>query len=83
MDDREEFAGVGALALDHWGVLQMLAESGIAAAIAGKPVGQQMRMGRDPRLRGGRLFALRKAPSSAPVAAGNTVMRAAPAKKPC
>src|SRR5712671_3472027 len=39
-----------ALALSSWthrGVLQMLAEGGVAAAIAGKPVGQQMRIGGD------------------------------------
>ena len=45
VDDREEFAGIGALALDHRGVFQMIAE--ISAAIAGKPVGQQMRIGGD------------------------------------
>src|SRR5437879_11225008 len=47
MDDREELAGIGAVVLDHRGVLQMLAEGGIAAAIAGEPVGQEMRPGRD------------------------------------
>jgi hypothetical protein len=47
MDDREELAGIGAVVLDHRGVLQVLAEGGVAAAIAGEPVGQQMRPGRD------------------------------------
>ena len=47
VDDREEFAGIGAVVLDHRGVLQILAEIGVAAAIAGKPVGQQMRIGGD------------------------------------
>jgi hypothetical protein len=40
VDDREELAGIGALVLDHRGVLQILTEIGLAAAIAGKPVGQ-------------------------------------------
>src|SRR5208337_3753284 len=83
MDDREELAGVGTAVLDHRGVLEVLAEAGIAAAIAGEPVGQEVRLGCDPRLRGGRLLALRKAPSSAPVADGSTAIRALPAKKPC
>ena len=39
MDDREELAGIGALVLDHRRVLQMIAEGGVAAAIAGEPVG--------------------------------------------
>ena len=47
MDDREEFAGIGAAVLDHRGVFQIRAETGVAAAIAGKPVGQQMRIGGD------------------------------------
>jgi len=47
MDDREELAGIGAVVLDHRGVLQMLDEGGVAAAIAGEPIGQQMRPGRD------------------------------------
>ena len=46
VDDREEFGGIGAVALDHRGVFQILAETGVAAAITGKPVGQQMRIGR-------------------------------------
>ena len=45
VDDREEFGGIGAVALDHRGVFQILAETGVAAAIAGKPIGQQMRIG--------------------------------------
>jgi hypothetical protein len=45
MADREELAGIGAHALDHRGMLQILAE--IGAAIAGKPIGQQMRIGGD------------------------------------
>src|ERR1700756_4756188 len=36
-----------ALALHHWGVFQIIAEIGIAAAITGKPIGQQMRFGGD------------------------------------
>ena len=47
MDDQEERAGIGAFVLDHRGVLQMLAEAGLAAAIAGEPVGQEMAPGRD------------------------------------
>src|ERR1700720_2241096 len=47
VDDREELAGIGAVVLDHRGVLQILTEIGVAAAIAGKPVGQQMRIGGD------------------------------------
>ena len=47
VDDREEFSGIGAVVLDHRGVFQILAEIGVAAAIAGKPVGQQMRIGGD------------------------------------
>ena len=45
VNDREEFAGIGAVVLDHRGVFQIVAE--IGAAIAGKPVGQQMRIGGD------------------------------------
>src|SRR5437764_13133983 len=47
VDDREEGAGIGGFVLDHWRVLQMLAESGVAAAITREPVGQEMRPGRD------------------------------------
>src|SRR5215469_4850694 len=47
VDDREEFAGIGAVALHHWGVFQITAEIGGAAAITGKPIGQQMRFGGD------------------------------------
>jgi hypothetical protein len=47
VDDREELAGIGAVVLDHRGVLQMLVEGGLAAAIAGEPVGQEMRPGGD------------------------------------
>ena len=61
-----------ALAPSSWitGVLA-LAEGGIAAAIA-----------RNPSVRGdpSRRSPLRKAPSSAPVAAGSTAIRALPAK---
>jgi hypothetical protein len=45
MDDREELADVSAVVLDHRCVLQMAAEIGVAVAVAGKPVGQQMRLG--------------------------------------
>jgi hypothetical protein len=75
VDDQEEFASVGRRVLDHRRMLQMLAEIGVATAIAGKPISQQVR----PAAR----LALRKAPSSAPVAAGSTAMRTPPAKKPC
>ena len=39
MDDREELAGIGCLALDHRRVLQILAEAGVicSRAIAGLP----------------------------------------------
>jgi hypothetical protein len=40
VDDREEFAGIGAVILDHRNVFQILAETSVAAAITGKPVGQ-------------------------------------------
>jgi hypothetical protein len=39
MDDREEGAGIGGFVLNHWRVLQMLSERGIAAAITREPVG--------------------------------------------
>jgi hypothetical protein len=42
VDDREEFAGIGAVPLHHWCVFQIIAEIGVAAAITGKPIGQQM-----------------------------------------
>ena len=74
VDDREECAGIGALALDYRRWLQMLSEIGVAAAIAGKSVGQQMRIGGD--------IGFEEDPSSAPDAAGNTAMRASPAKNP-
>jgi hypothetical protein len=70
VDDREEFARIGAGVLDHRCVLQMLCEIGAMGAIAGKPVGQQMRIGELAAT-----LALRKAPNSAPVAAGSTAMR--------
>ena len=38
---------LAAFVLDHWRVLQMLGEGGIAAAITREPVGQQMGPGRD------------------------------------
>src|SRR6516225_2220720 len=47
MDDREELAGLGALVLDHRGVPQVPAEIGVLTAIAGKAVGQELRIGRD------------------------------------
>src|SRR5258708_28398653 len=56
MDDREELAGIGSFALDYRRVLQMLAEAGIAAAIAGEPVGQEMGLGRDVRFEEGAEF---------------------------
>jgi len=56
MDDREEFAGIGAAVLDHRGVFQIRAETGVAAAIAGKPVGQQMRIGGDIGFKKGSQF---------------------------
>ena len=56
MDDREELGGVGARVLDHRGVLQMLAEIGVATAIAGKPVCQQMGIRRHTRLEKGAEF---------------------------
>ena len=43
VDDGKELAGIGAVTLDHRGVFQIRAE--IGAAIAGKPIGQQMRIG--------------------------------------
>jgi hypothetical protein len=47
MDDREELASIGAFALHHRRVLQMLAEGGVAAAIARRT----RRSGDAPRLR--------------------------------
>src|SRR5215469_9774078 len=75
VDDREEFAGIGAVALHHWGVFQIIAEIGGAAAITGNPSVSRCDLAA--------ILALRKAPSSAAVAAGNTAMRALPAKNPC
>src|SRR6516162_5883831 len=75
VDDREEFGGIGAVALDHRGVFQILAETGVAAAITGKPIGQQMRIGRH--------ICFKKDPQFGPLAAGSTAMRASPAKNPC
>src|SRR6516164_11248706 len=60
MDDREERAGIGAFVLDHRGVLQMPAEGGVAAAITGEPVGQQMRPGCDIGLEKGAEFGARR-----------------------
>src|SRR6266851_4100700 len=60
MDDREELAGIDSFALDHRRVLQMLAEAGVAAAIAGKPVGQEMGPGRNVRLEEGAEFGARR-----------------------
>jgi hypothetical protein len=46
VDDREEFAGLGAVVLDHRGMFQILAKTSVAAAITGnlpiklKQVGQ-------------------------------------------
>ena len=73
VDDREEFAGIGAVVLDHRGVFQIRAE--IGAAIAGKPIGQQMRIGGN--------IGFKEGPQFRPVAAGSTAMRASPAKNPC
>src|SRR5437899_7977469 len=56
MDDREEFASVGAFVLDDGGVPEVFAEGGIAAAIAGEPVGQEVRLGLDIRLEEGAEF---------------------------
>ena len=53
----------------------MLVEGGVVAAIAGEPVGQEVRAGGD--------VSGSEAPSSAPLAAGSTTMRALPATKPC
>jgi hypothetical protein len=47
VDDREEFTGTGAVPLHHRGMFQIIAEIGVAAAIAGKPISQQMRFGGD------------------------------------
>src|SRR3984893_18335301 len=56
MDDWEERASVGAFVLDHGGVPEVFAEGGIAAAIAGEPVGQEVRLGLDIRLEEGAEF---------------------------
>jgi hypothetical protein len=74
MDDREELAGIGCCALDHRRVLQMLAEASVAAAIAGKPVGQEMGLGCNVRLEEGAEFGARR---------GRQAIRALPAKNPC
>jgi hypothetical protein len=55
-----EGAGIGACVLDDRRVLQMLAEVGVAAVIAGKPVGQQMGLGGDIRLEKGAQFSARR-----------------------
>ena len=60
VDDREEFGGIGAVVLDHRGMLQILTEIGVAAAIAGKPVGQQMRIGGDIGFKKGAQFGSRR-----------------------
>src|ERR1700724_848312 len=60
MDDREELTGIGAVVLHHRGVRQMLAEGGIAAAIAGEPVGQEMGPRCDIRLEEGAEFDARR-----------------------
>src|SRR6516165_7611276 len=73
VDDREEFAGIGAVVLDHRGVFQIRAE--IGAAIAGEPIGQQMRIGGN--------IGFKEGPQFRPVAAGSPAMRASPAKNPC
>ena len=67
-----------ALAPLSWitGVLsEVLAEGGIAAAIAGEPVGQEMGPGRDVRLEEGAEFGAGRGRS--------TAIRALPAKNPC
>src|ERR1700730_6935007 len=56
MDDWEERASVGAFVLDHGGVPEVFAEGGIAAAIAGEPVGQEVRLGLDIGLEEGAEF---------------------------
>jgi hypothetical protein len=48
------------IAVDHRRVLQMLVEAGVAAAIAGKPVGQEMGPGHDVRLEEGAEFGARR-----------------------
>ena len=73
VDDREELAGIGAVVLDHRGVLQILAE--IDAAIAGKPIGQQMRICRD--------IGFKESAQLGACGCRNTAMRASPAKNPC
>jgi len=60
MDDREELAGVGAAVLDHRGVLEVLAEGGIATAIAGEAIGQEVRLGCDIGLEKGAEFSARR-----------------------
>ena len=47
VDGREERADIGAVRPGPPGCASMLVEGGIAAAIAGEPVGQEMRPGRD------------------------------------
>ena len=60
MDDREELTGIGAVVLHHRGVRQMFAEGGIAAAIGGEPVGQEMGPRCDIRLEEGAEFDARR-----------------------
>src|SRR5262245_7518382 len=76
VDDREEVAGIGAVVLDHRRVLEMLGEIGVTAAIAGKPVGQQMRIGGDIGFEKGPQFGPRRRRQHGDA-------RASPAKNPC
>ena len=71
MDDREEFARIGAGALGHRGVFQVFAKGGVAPLVSFEAVGQEVRASLD--------IGLEERPSSAPVAAGSTAMRAFPA----
>src|SRR5258706_16206066 len=51
---------LASFALDHRRVLQMLVKASVAAAIAGKPVGQEMGPGHDVRLEEGAEFGTRR-----------------------
>jgi hypothetical protein len=55
-----KLAGIGAVVLGHRGVLQMLAKGGIAAAIGGEPVGQEMGPSCNIRLEEGAKFGARR-----------------------
>lgn len=47
VDDREEIGGVGAVALNHWGVLQVIAKGGVFSLVAAEAMGQEMGSGLD------------------------------------